>query len=154
MSRDDRNRRHRYHRYKDRKQQKKPVFQNIDIPLKKKSREEYEQIFKLMNVEISDLLSNEICPLCSLPIEDYYSTIYYKQHDKRVHLECVIKEISARESLRPDENICYMGGGSFAICSYQDLRGRYRFFIRKRIQFEDRSKNLQKLLEDDDTPHS
>ncbi|MFC1504224.1 hypothetical protein ACFL6D_02285 [Spirochaetota bacterium] len=114
--------------------------------------EEYQRIFKKMEVNIDELMKNKTCPLCQKDIIDYYTTMNHKAHNQRAHIQCIADELARRENLRKDENICYMGNGSFAICSYHDLRGRYRFFIRKRIQYEERKVFPHRFHEDEETP--
>ncbi|MBN1410001.1 MAG: hypothetical protein JW969_04100 [Spirochaetales bacterium] len=78
----------------------------------------------------------ENCTICSKPIHDIYSAINFLQNDKPAHFECIIKEIEKTEELKPNEKICYLGQGSFGIVTIKNNANPFRFFIRKRIQYE------------------
>ncbi len=53
------------------------------------------------------------------------------------HFECVLRSIREGEQLEPGEEVCYVGGGVFAIV--RAGRGRRSTRIRKRIPFESES---------------
>ena len=76
------------------------------------------------------------CPLSGEPITDIYTAIADPETGKPANFDSVIKRLSEQEKLEPNEQICYLGRGSFGILV--DRKGsKPRYHVRKRIQFED-----------------
>ena len=60
----------------------------------------------------------------------------YEQIRVNANFDRVIQRLAESEELQPNEAICYLGRGSFGILV--DQKGKKpRYFVRKRIQFED-----------------
>ena len=77
------------------------------------------------------------CPLCSEPVDDLMLALVHPETEDPAHFECVLNAIRAGEQLEPGEQICYVGGGVFAIV--RAGRGRRSARIRKRIPYESES---------------
>ncbi len=80
------------------------------------------------------------CPICDKPIRDLYSAVTYPTTGNPAHFDCVLKELKKTNELRPNEKICYLGNGSFGIVQFRGPDSPIKFFIRKRIQYEDKDK--------------
>lgn len=63
--------------------------------------------------------------------------LVHPETEDPAHFECVLSAIREGEQLEPGEQICYVGGGVFAIV--QAGRGRRSARIRKRIPYESES---------------
>ncbi len=78
-----------------------------------------------------------ICPVCNKNIENLEISINHKEFNSLAHFDCVIKEISKDEELAENEEIHYLGKGSFGILNFRNYSSNHtRFIIRKRIQYE------------------
>jgi hypothetical protein len=80
-----------------------------------------------------------ICPICQSSVRDLYTAIAFGEENIPAHFDCIMKELAASEELQEKERISYLGGGSFGIVQNT---GGGKFFIRKRIQFEQKELNL------------
>jgi len=78
-----------------------------------------------------------VCPFCGNSIRDLRTAIARREDGVPAHFDCVIKDLSEQEDLSPDEKICYLGKGSFGIIRDKVNSMSSRFFVRKRIQYED-----------------
>jgi len=74
------------------------------------------------------------CPLCSESVEDLVHALVHPDTEAPAHFECVLRSIREGEELESGEQICYVGGGVFAIM--RSGRGRRSARIRKRIPYE------------------
>ncbi len=82
-----------------------------------------------------------ICPICNENIENLNLSITHKEMNTAAHFNCVIKEISAGENLAENEEVYYLGKGSFGILNFRNYSSNHtRFIIRKRIQYENKEK--------------
>jgi hypothetical protein len=82
-----------------------------------------------------------ICPICNKNIENSNLSITHREKQKPAHFDCVIKEISGEEDLAENEEVYYLGKGSFGILNFRSYSSNHtRFIIRKRIQYEYKEK--------------
>jgi hypothetical protein len=77
------------------------------------------------------------CPVCQKPIRELASALSYKGTGAPAHFDCVLKELREAHEMTPQEKICYLGGGSFAILQFKNGGGS-RFTIRKKIPYEEK----------------
>jgi len=77
------------------------------------------------------------CPICGNKILEISSAITDKTSGDPAHFECIMKKIAEEEEIGPDERVCYLGNGSFGIIQQRNTN-QMKFFIRKRIQYEDK----------------
>jgi hypothetical protein len=83
------------------------------------------------------MMENNICPVCNKKIEIKETAINHKEKNLPSHFDCIIKEIASTENLSDNEEICYLGKGSFGILNFRNYSSNHtRFIIRKRIQYE------------------
>ncbi len=78
------------------------------------------------------------CPLCDKSVREIQSAIAYGEDEKPAHLECVLNELKTRESLDPDERLCYIGAGRFAVI--KSKIGKDGLEVIRTIQYEDRER--------------
>jgi hypothetical protein len=83
-------------------------------------------------------IPKDICPVCSKPISKIITAITHKETGKKAHFECIISELKKFYALKPKEDICYLGGGSFGIIEESRGNKRKGFVIKRRIQYEER----------------
>ncbi len=77
------------------------------------------------------------CPICAKPIRDLNSAIATGEESEPAHFECAIKNIRQIEAVKPEEKICYLGGGCFGIIEKKkNPNSKANFIIKKKIQFE------------------
>ena len=79
-----------------------------------------------------------ICPICEKPINMTSTAIVHKETNKKAHFDCIVKELKKSYPLKPNEGICYLGGGGFGIIETSKGDRNKGFVIKKRIQYEDR----------------
>ena len=77
------------------------------------------------------------CPICGNKILEISSAITDRITGDPAHFECIMKKIAEEEEIGPDERVCYLGNGSFGIIQQRNTN-QMKFFIRKRIQYEDK----------------
>lgn len=80
------------------------------------------------------------CGVCGKPIRDILSAIFHPEKEGPVHFDCVMREISEKETLQNGEKLSYLGSGVFAIIRPAPGSEKAGFVIRKKIQFEDKEK--------------
>lgn len=80
----------------------------------------------------------EPCPVCGEAITYVFSAIAHESDGRPAHIECVVKELSERESLASGERVVYLGKGNFGVVSKQPKveDGKKRFNVVRRIQYE------------------
>ena len=78
-----------------------------------------------------------LCPLCQKAVRDLTSAITHKESGKPAHFDCILKALRTDNAVQQNEKICYLGKGSFGIIQFREHSGPPRFFIRKRIQYEE-----------------
>jgi len=78
----------------------------------------------------------EPCPISGEPISNIYTAIADPVSGRPANFDSVIARIAESEELAENERVVYMGRGSFGILV--DEKGKKpRYYVRKRIQFED-----------------
>ena len=82
------------------------------------------------------------CPFCGENIRDLKTAIARREDGEPSHFDCVVKAISKIEELQKDEKIWYLGNGSFGIVKERPNSRSNKFFVRKRIQYEDKEKKI------------
>jgi hypothetical protein len=75
--------------------------------------------------------------LCEKAVRDLTSAITHRESGKPAHFDCILKALRSDNAVQPDEKICYLGKGSFGIVQFREHSSPSRFFIRKRIPYED-----------------
>jgi len=78
-----------------------------------------------------------VCPLCQKPVRDLYSAITHQNSNQPAHFDCILKMLRDINELTDGEKICYLGNGSFGIIQFRNAAGKPRFFIRKRLNYEE-----------------
>jgi len=78
-----------------------------------------------------------LCPLCQKAVRDLTSAITHRESGQPAHFDCILKALRSDNAVAQHEKICYLGKGSFGIVQFREQSGSRRFFIRKRIQYED-----------------
>jgi hypothetical protein len=82
-------------------------------------------------------MENNICPVCNKKIKDINLAVTHREKYIPAHFDCIIKEIASNESLAENEEVYYLGKGSFGILNFRNYSSNHtRFIIRKRIQYE------------------
>jgi len=81
----------------------------------------------------------EICPVCSKPINKVLTTIVHKETGKKAHFDCILKMLKNHYNLKPNEDVYYIGGGSFGIIEESKGKNTKDFIIKRRIQYEEKS---------------
>lgn len=76
------------------------------------------------------------CPVCGKNIRYLASAIVIEKDKNPAHFDCVLTKLQEETELMEKERICYLGNGSFGIVKPVE-GGGFKFFIRKRIQFEE-----------------
>lgn len=77
-----------------------------------------------------------LCSMCSRPIEFPASAITGFNAGQIAHLQCVIKELESKETLKPGQRIVYIGQGTFAVVAQRQQAKQGVFDIIKRISHE------------------
>lgn len=76
------------------------------------------------------------CPLCGKPVRDAVSALGYGEEHAPAHFDCVMERLRATRELRPDEQLCYLGGGNFGVVRFGKGEGAPPFTIGERISYE------------------
>lgn len=81
----------------------------------------------------------EPCPICDKPIQHVFSAIAHGGSGRPAHIECVVAELTERETLAPGERIVYLGRGNFGVVSKEPKveEGKKLFNVVRRIQYEE-----------------
>lgn len=83
------------------------------------------------------------CPFCGENIRELSTAIARREDGAPSHFDCVVKVLQTTEELQNDERIWYLGNGSFGVVKERPNSRNNRFFVRKRIQYEDNEKKLE-----------
>lgn len=84
---------------------------------------------------MSNSKSSAVCPICGQTVRLLLTAIAYGDEKEPAHFDCVLKQISEKETPGQKEKIIYLGGGSFGIVEFKS-GGNGTFEIKKRIEFE------------------
>lgn len=91
-----------------------------------------------------------LCPICEKEIYLIEQSIRHKETGKPAHFDCILKFIRENNELENSESIVYLGGGSFGIIKERHGKGVVKFFVRKRIMYENRENTNRKENDDHD----
>ena len=80
----------------------------------------------------------EICPVCDKPINKIITAITHKETKKKAHFDCILKELKKYYHLKPNEEVYYLGGGSFGIVEGSKGSKAKGFSIKRKIQYEEK----------------
>lgn len=83
------------------------------------------------------------CPFCGERIRALKTAVARKEDNAPSHFDCVLKNLSDQEELNPGEKMCYLGNGSFGIIKEKVGSMSNRFFVRKRIQYENKETKIE-----------
>ena len=83
------------------------------------------------------------CPFCGENIRDLKTAIARREDGEPSHFDCVVKALAEKEDMQKDEKIWYLGNGSFGIVKERPNSRNNKFFVRKRIQYEDNEKKIE-----------
>ncbi len=75
-----------------------------------------------------------ICERCGKPINNIHTAISDSSTSNPVHFDCIIKELTDKERLGPNERISYIGNGCFGVVTMK--KGYKSFTVERRIQYE------------------
>lgn len=78
------------------------------------------------------------CPICENAIDNPFTAIAHGDEALPAHFECVIGRLTEMEQLGPDEQIAYIGEGTFAVLHRPNDKTSVRPEIRKLIEYEDK----------------
>ena len=84
-----------------------------------------------------------VCPKCGKIIDDLASAISDKDSGIPIHFECAMEELSKKESVGPNERICYIGQGRFGVLYFENPHDQKHFSIRKIIEWEAHDKTFE-----------
>lgn len=76
------------------------------------------------------------CPICGKPVRDAVAAMGYGEDHAAAHFDCVMETLRANRELRPDEQLCYLGGGNFGVVRFTRGDGASPFTIHERIPYE------------------
>ncbi|MFP4152625.1 MAG: hypothetical protein ACOC2V_01880 [Alkalispirochaeta sp.] len=77
------------------------------------------------------------CPVSGEEIDDIFTAITDPQTGRPSRFDSVLEKLAAREELKEDERIAYIGRGAFGIVAMEKgENGRPRLVVRKRIEYE------------------
>jgi hypothetical protein len=80
----------------------------------------------------------DICPVCEKPISFPLTAIVHRESGKNAHFDCIVKELKKSHQLSPQEDIFYLGSGTFGIVEVGKGKKSSRFTVKKRIQYEEK----------------
>lgn len=75
-----------------------------------------------------------VCGKCGKQINNINTAISDNTTGNPVHFDCIIKELTEKERLGPNERISYIGKGCFGVVTMK--KGYKTFTIERRIQYE------------------
>ena len=78
------------------------------------------------------------CPLCGKSVRELASALTHRASGQPAHFDCIMRELRDSNEIGPQEQLCYLGGGSFGIVELRPQGAPSRFVIRKRIQYEEK----------------
>ncbi|MBB6479116.1 hypothetical protein [Spirochaeta isovalerica] len=74
------------------------------------------------------------CALCGNPIRDISAAMNDPSGENPVHFDCIVKQLSEKETLGNQEKIVYLGSGNFGVVRILNNR---KFEILKKIPYEE-----------------
>jgi hypothetical protein len=76
-------------------------------------------------------------PVNGKPIESIYQAIVHRDTKRPINFETALEQVKNTESLGPNEFVCYIGSGNFAVYCEREENGRKTLELRKKIMYED-----------------
>ena len=141
-------------RQRQRLPQSRPPHLNLQLKRRlrlrrKKSIEEYEKSY--LKKRMREDVERPICPICNEPIYIIEEAIRHNASGELAHFECILNEIKENNisDMEEEDKIVYLGSGTFGIIQERQNGKNTRFFVRKRINYENRK---VKRIEDDADP--
>lgn len=122
---------------------------NNQYKYQEKSIEEYEKSY--LKRRMREDVERPICPICNEPIYIIEEAIRHNASGELAHFECILNEIKENNiaDMEEEDKIVYLGSGTFGIIQERQNGKNTRFFVRKRINYENRK---VKRIEDDADP--
>ena len=113
-----------------------------------KSIEEYEKSY--LKRRMKEDVERPLCPVCNEPIYIIEEAIRHNATGELAHFECILNEIRDNNSseMEDEDKIVYLGSGTFGIIQERQNGKSSRFFVRKRINYE--NKKIKKIEDDAD----
>ncbi|OEJ15810.1 hypothetical protein BFL38_10135 [Brachyspira hampsonii] len=127
----------------------KKKYNNQYSKYQEKSIEEYEKNY--LKKRMKEEVERPICPICNEPIYIVEEAIRHNASGELAHFECILNEIKDNNiaDMEEEDKIVYLGSGTFGIIQERQNGKNTRFFVRKRINYENRK---VKKIEDDSDP--
>ncbi|MBW5388852.1 hypothetical protein [Brachyspira hampsonii] len=127
----------------------KKKYNNQYNKYQEKSIEEYEKNY--LKKRMKEEVERPICPICNEPIYIIEEAIRHNASGELAHFECILDEIKDNNiaDMEEEDKIVYLGSGTFGIIQERQNGKNTRFFVRKRINYENRK---VKKIEDDSDP--
>ena len=128
---------------------KKKHNHNNQYKYQEKSIEEYERNY--LKKRMSENVERPLCPICNEPIYIIEEAIRHNATGELAHFECILNEIKENNlsEMEAEDKIVYLGSGTFGIIQERQSGKNSRFFVRKRINYENKK---VKRVEDDTDP--
>ena len=103
-----------------------------------KSIEEYERNY--LKRRMKEDVERPLCPICNEPIYIVEEAIRHNSTGEMAHFECILNEIKDNNisEMEEEDKIVYLGSGTFGIIQERQNGKNTRFFVRKRINYENR----------------
>lgn len=113
-----------------------------------KSIEEYERNY--LKKRMREDVERPLCPICNEPIYIIEESIRHNATGEPAHFECILSEIRDNNisDMEDEDKIVYLGSGTFGIIQERQNGKNTRFFVRKRINYE--NKKIKKVEDDAD----
>lgn len=127
---------------------KKKYNHNNQYKFQEKSIEEYERNY--LKKRMKEDVERPLCPICNEPIYIIEEAIRHNGTGELAHFECILKEIKENNlsEMEEEDKIVYLGSGTFGIIQERQSGKNSRFFVRKRINYE--NKKVKKIEDDAD----
>lgn len=128
---------------------KKKHNHNNQYKYQEKSIEEYERNY--LKKRMRENVERPLCPICNEPIYIIEEAIRHNATGELAHFECILNEIKENNlsEMEAEDKIVYLGSGTFGIIQERQSGKNSRFFVRKRINYENKK---VKRVEDDTDP--
>ena len=121
---------------------------NHNNKYQEKTIEEYEKSY--LKRRMREDVERPICPVCNEPIYIIEEAIRHNATGELAHFECILNEIRDNNisEMEDEDKIVYLGSGTFGIIQERQSGKNTRFFVRKRINYE--NKKIKKVEDDAD----
>ena len=121
---------------------------NHNNKYQEKSIEEYEKSY--LKKRMKEDVERPTCPICNEPIYIIEEAIRHNATGELAHFECILNEIRDNNisEMEEEDKIVYLGSGTFGIIQERQNGKTSRFFVRKRINYE--NKKIKKVEDDTD----